>query len=102
MINERERRVLEELERRMKAEDPAFAHRLGGGDPWGLWRSAWRTGTSVPVVLLAAVLSAVAFVLQLSALGAPLLVWALVGAGRWLVVAQRHGAAPVARPPDRI
>jgi hypothetical protein len=101
MINERERRMLEDLERRTRAEDPAFAQRLGGRDTWGRWHSAWRTGTSVPVALLAVALSVVAFVLQLSALGVPLLVWAMVGAVRWLVVAQRTGTAPLLGPLDR-
>jgi hypothetical protein len=101
MINERERRELEELERRTRAEDPAFARRLGGRDPWARWRSAWRIGTAAPVVLLAAVLSAVAFVLQLSSLGLPLLIWALVGAVRWLVAARHAGVARLPGPPSR-
>lgn len=101
MINERERRVLEELERRMRAEDPGFAQRLGGRDAWARWRSTWRIGTSMPLVLLAAVLSVAAFVLHLSALGLPLLLWAVVGALRWLVVARHRGQAPLPGPPER-
>ena len=49
----------------------------------------------------AVALSVVAFVLQLSALGVPLLVWAMVGAVRWLVVAQRTAIAPLLGPLDR-
>jgi hypothetical protein len=39
---------------------------------------------SAPVVFLVAVLSIIAFALHVSALGGLFLVWALVGALRWL------------------
>jgi len=84
MINDRERRILEDLERRMAADDPGFARRLTGLDPWARWRRAWRFGVSAPVVLLVAVLAVVAFALQVSSLGALFLVWALAGGFRWL------------------
>jgi len=84
MINDREHRILEDLERQVAAEDPDFARRLAGVDPWARWRRAWRLGVSAPVVLLVAALSIVAFALHVSALGGLFLVWALVGALRWL------------------
>jgi hypothetical protein len=84
MINDREHRILEDLERRVAAEDPGFARRLTGVDPWARWRRAWRLGVSAPVVLLVAALSIVAFALHVSALGGLFLVWALVGGLRWL------------------
>jgi Protein of unknown function (DUF3040) len=84
MINDREHRILEDLERRMTAEDPGFAQRLTGFDPWARWRTVWRRGMSVPVVLLVAVLAVVAFAIQVSSLGALFLVWALAGGFRWL------------------
>ena len=92
--------MLQELERRMSADDPALGRRLAGDDPWARWRSAWRIGMSVPVVLLAVALSILAFVLQLSALGIPLLGWALLGALRWLVI-RGTGTAQLLGPPHR-
>jgi len=91
MINDREHRILEDLERQVAAEDPGFARRLTGFDPWARWRRAWRLGVSAPVVLLVAVLSIIAFALHVSALGGLFLVWALVGGLRWL-----SSATPVA------
>jgi hypothetical protein len=38
MINDREHRILEDLERRTAADDPGFALRLAGFDPWARWR----------------------------------------------------------------
>ena len=84
MINDREHRILEDLERRMAAEDPGFALRLAGLDPWARWRRAWRFEVSVPVVLVVGLLAVVAFVLQVSSLGVLFLVWALAGGFRWL------------------
>ena len=89
MINDREHRILEDLERRMTADDPGFALRLAGSDPWARWRRAWRLGVSAPVVFLVAVLSIIAFALHVSALGGLFLVWALVGGFRWLARAKR-------------
>ena len=89
MINDREHRILEDLERRMAADDPGFALRLAGVDPWARWRRAWRFGVSVPVVLVVGLLAVVAFVLQVSSLGVLFLVWALVGGLRWLARAER-------------
>ena len=40
MINDREHRILEDLERQVAAEDPDFARRLAGVDPWARWRRA--------------------------------------------------------------
>jgi hypothetical protein len=88
MINDREHRILEDLERRMAAEDPGFARRLTGVDPWARWRRAWRFGVSVPVVLVVGLLAVVAFALQVSSLGVLFLVWALVGGFRWLARAK--------------
>jgi DUF3040 family protein len=48
MLNERDDRVLRDLEHWTNIEDPAFARRLGRADPWARWRSAWRHGTRVP------------------------------------------------------
>ena len=87
MINEREHRILEDLERRMTAEDPVLALRLSGSDEWARWRSAWRRGMSVPVLLLVVMLAATGFGLQISSLGVVFLLWALVGGMRWLVLA---------------
>jgi hypothetical protein len=101
MINDREHRILEDLERRMAAEDPGFAERLRGLDPWARWRRAWRFGVSVPVVLLATVLAVVGFSLHVSSLGLLFLGWALVGAMRWLVRADDCGGKPHLRPPYR-
>jgi Protein of unknown function (DUF3040) len=84
MINDRDHHILSDLERQLTAEDPAFARRLAGLDPWARWRRAWHLGVSVPVVLLVAVLSITAFALQVSALGGLFLVWALIGGLRWL------------------
>jgi len=89
MINDREHRILEDLERRTAADDPGFALRLAGFDPWARWRRAWRFGVSVPVVLVVGLLAMVALVLQVSSLGALFLVWALVGGFRWLARAKR-------------
>ena len=89
MINDREHRILEDLERRMAAEDPGFARRLTGVDPWARWRRAWRFGMSVPVVLVVGLLAVVALVLQVSSQGALFLVGALVGGFRWLARAKR-------------
>lgn len=101
MINERERRILEDLERRMAAEDPGFATRLGGLDPWARWRRIGNAGVSAPVVLVAAVLAIVAFALHVSALGALFTAWALVGAVRWLLRTDPDGPRPLVGPPDR-
>ena len=101
MINERERRILEDLERRMAAEDPGFADRLGGLDPWARWRYVWRFAVRVPVVLLAVVLSVVAFSLHVSALGVVFLGWALVGCVWWLVRSDPSCPRPLVQPPDR-
>jgi Protein of unknown function (DUF3040) len=79
MINERDRRILEALEQRTFREDPGFARRLGGGGSPGRWSSAGRRATSVPVLVLAAALAIMAFVLNLGALGLLFLGWALVG-----------------------
>ena len=84
MINDREHRILEDLERRLAADDPAFALRLGGFDPWARWRRAWRFGVSVPVLLVVCVLAIVAFALHVSAIGGLFLGWAVVGGVRWL------------------
>jgi hypothetical protein len=89
MINDREHRILEDLERRTAADDPGFALRLAGFDPWARWRRAWRFGVSVPVVLVVGLLAMVALVLQVSSLGVLFLVWALVGGFRWLARAKR-------------
>jgi Protein of unknown function (DUF3040) len=88
MINDREQRILEDLERRMAAEDPGFARRLAGVDPWARWRRAWRYAVSVPVVLLVGLLAVVAFTLQVSSLGVLFLAWALAGGLRWLAHAE--------------
>jgi hypothetical protein len=101
MINEREHRILEDLERRMTAEDPGFAQRLGGLDPWARWRRAWQFAVQVPVVLLVVVLSVVAFALHVSSLGLLFLVWALVGGVRWLFRAKAGDRRPLVQPPDR-
>ena len=84
MINDREHRILEDLERRLAADDPAFALRLAGRDPWARWRRAWRFGVSVPVLLVVGVLAIVAFALHVSALGGLFLGWLFVGGVRWL------------------
>jgi hypothetical protein len=84
MINDREHRILEDLERRMAADDPGFALRLAGFDPWARWRRAWRFGVSAPVLLVVSVLSIVAFALHVSSLGMAFLVWTLIGGVRWL------------------
>lgn len=89
MINEREYRILEELERRMRAEDPAFVLRLSGGRPQSRLRAAWRIGTGVPVLLVVVALSLVGFALHVSSLGLVFLLWALVG-GLWRRVRRRH------------
>jgi Protein of unknown function (DUF3040) len=96
MINERESRILEALERQTSAEDPAFAEWLAGVDPWARWRSAWRAAMAVPVLLLVAVLSVTAFALNVSSLGVSFLIWALVGAATWRA-RSRHGARLLTR-----
>ena len=83
MINDREHRILEDLERRTAADDPGFALRLAGFDPWARWRRAWRFGVSVPVVLVVGLLAMVALILQVSSLGV------LFGGFRWLARAKR-------------
>jgi Protein of unknown function (DUF3040) len=80
MINEREHRILEDIERRMTAEDPALVLRLSGSDEWARWRLAWRRGMSVPVLVLVVMLSATGFALQISSLGVVFLLW---GPRRW-------------------
>jgi Protein of unknown function (DUF3040) len=89
MINDREHRILEDLERQLAAEDPGFARRLACFEPWARWRRAWRLGVSAPVVLLVAVLAITAFALQVTALGGLFLVWALIGGLRRLASAKR-------------
>jgi|SRR4051794_16956159 hypothetical protein len=91
MINERENRILEALERQLSATDPALAERLAGNDPWARWRSAWRVAMSVPVLLLVAVLAVTAFELNVSSLGVSFLLWSLVGAGTWGARTTRRG-----------
>lgn len=98
MINDRERRMLAELERRTSAEDPEFALRLAGADPWARWRWSWRVGTSVAALLLVVVLAVASFALHISSLGLAFLVWALVGAVRWLVRAKRRNEATLQGP----
>ena len=83
MINEREHRILEDLERRMTAEDPAFAARLSGKESPKRTQYAWRKCMSVPVLLLVVALSVTGFALGISSLGAMFLVWALVGGVVW-------------------
>ena len=78
MINEQERRILQELERRTEQADPEFARRLAEGVSASRW-SVRRVVTSTPMLLLVAVLSALAFVLNLGVLGGALLVWVLLG-----------------------
>ena len=102
MLNERDDRVLRDLERWTSIEDPAFARRLGGGaDPWTRWRSAWCLGTRVPVALLVAALALASFALHVSSLGLLFLVWALTGLVRCLVVARGRSLAPLPGAPNR-
>jgi lysylphosphatidylglycerol synthetase-like protein (DUF2156 family) len=89
MINEQEHRILADLERRMTAEDPGLALRLSGRDEWARWRSAWRWGMSVPILLLVIALSVTGFGLHISSLGVLFLLWALVGGMRRLVRVHR-------------
>ena len=94
MINDREHRILEDLERRLAADDPAFALRLAGIDPWARWRRAWRFGVRVPVLLLVGVLAIVAFALHVSALGGLFLGWVVIGGVRWLARADLSRTTP--------
>lgn len=91
MINEREHRMLDELERRMIAEDPAIALRLSGLRPPSSLRAAWRIGTSMPILLVVVAFSVVGFALNVSALGLMFLLWALVGGLRRLVRRRHRG-----------
>jgi hypothetical protein len=90
MINERERRLLQEMARRTSAEDPAFARRLTRSlpspddDEWERWRSAWRAGTRMSILLLLVPLSLASFAMNVSSVGLLFLVWALTVAARWL------------------
>ena len=79
MISDGERRLLEELERRLHVEDPVFARRFEGEDTWSRWRTAWRRATSVPALLIVVALCVTSYVVGVSSLGVTLLVWALVG-----------------------
>ena len=98
MINEREHRILEDLERRMTAEDPDLALQLSGRDAWARWRTAWHRGMRVPVLLLVVLLSLTGFALHISSLGLVFLLWALVGGMRWLV--RSCGGSGLVRPVD--
>jgi DUF3040 family protein len=100
MLNERDDRVLRDLEHWTNIEDPAFARRLGRADPWARWRSAWRHGTRVPVALVVAAVALAAFALHVSSLGLLFLAWALTGMVRWAVVANRRGLAALPGAPN--
>lgn len=94
MLNERERRLLEALERQVSAEDPSFAHRLACCDPWTRWRAVGRWMRGVPALILAVTLAIAALALQLSSLGVLFLGWALIGAIARHVIASRRDAGP--------
>lgn len=108
MINEWERRLLQEMEDQTSAEDPAFALRLAGaGSPlftddeaWQRWCSAWRAGTRLPLLFLLVPLGLVCFDLKVSSLGLSFLLWAIIVATRWLLWAQRNGVIPVPEQPN--
>ncbi|MDT7578115.1 MAG: hypothetical protein QOH17_4448 [Pseudonocardiales bacterium] len=86
MINERERRLLQEMALQTSVEDPAFAQRLTSVDPlppadedvWKHWRQAWRAMTRLRVLLVLLPLAVVSFALHVSSVGLLLLVWALI------------------------
>jgi hypothetical protein len=100
MINERERRLLQEMALQTSVEDPAFAQRLTAVDPlppededvWKNWRRAWGAMTRLRVLLVLLPLAVVSFALHVSSVGLLLLVWALT------IVVRRQVRAKAARP----
>jgi Protein of unknown function (DUF3040) len=103
MLSERERRLLEALERETCAADPRFARKLAKGEPWAGWRTAARCMMTVPALLVATGLGIACCALHLSSLGLLFLGWAVVGAVTWLRRRSRHqpGRAIRAHGPGR-
>lgn len=103
MINDRERRLLQELARQTAAEDPTFALRLtnnpppcADGDEWQRWRAAWAAGTRLRVLFLLVPLTLASFAMNVSSVGLLLLIWALTIAALWLNRKGQPAANPAA------
>ncbi len=96
MLSERERRLLEALERQVSAEDPGLARMLAGRDPSTRWRTIGRRMTAVPALVVVMALGISGFALHLSALGLLFLAWVAIGA---LARHVRAGHADRGAPP---
>ncbi len=99
MLNERERRVLDDLERRILADDPGFAGRMSGRGKRRDRRALLRRVTSAPVILLLLAAAVGSFVVQVSSIGWLLLCCALASGGCWLARAAREGDPWLDGPP---
>jgi Protein of unknown function (DUF3040) len=80
MLSERDRRILDALERRTGAEDPGLARLLAAGPQrWTRWRRLGRRLITTPALILAVILGITACSLHVSALGMLFFLWALAG-----------------------
>lgn len=80
MLSEHDRRILEALERRTGAEDPALARLLAAGPQrWKRSRRLGRRMVTTPALVLAVALGITACALHVSALGCLFFLWALSG-----------------------
>ncbi len=80
MLSERERRILDGLERRMGAEDPRLARLLAvGPDRRRRWRTVGRHLITTPALILAVLLGITGCALHLSALGMLFFLWVAGG-----------------------
>lgn len=80
MIDERERRILAELERRLSADDPRLARLLRTGSAHHVtWRSLGRMYATVPTLMVLAGLCIACLVVNLALVGVLLFLAAIAG-----------------------